>query len=60
MLLWTFVSNCDSCSCVRVCTGCVYMCVQGGVCARTYKGVRVCLHEGVCVRAMISAAELYC
>ena len=59
MLLWIFVSKCDSCNCVRMCRG-VCMCVCARWCVYTCKGVDVCLHVGAWVCAMTSAAKLYC
>ena len=56
MLLWIFVSKCDSCSCVRVCRGGVRLCVQGGACIP----IRVCMCACMWVCAVTSAAKLYC
>ena len=50
MLLWIFVSKCDSCSCVKVCRRGVRVCVrkvvrvylQGCACVPAYGCVSVC------------------
>ena len=60
MLLWIFVSKCDSCSCVKVCRRGVRVCVRKVVRVYLQRCVCVCLHMGAWVCAVTSAAKLYC